>query len=51
MKPTVSERMALAPEGSAMRRMVGSRVAKSWSRATTAAPVTRLKRVDLPALV
>ena len=31
--------------------MVGSSVANSWSSAITAAPVSALNRVDLPALV
>ena len=51
MKPTVSERIALRPSGSAMARMVGSSVAKSMSLASTPDPVSRLKSVDLPALV
>jgi hypothetical protein len=31
--------------------MVGSSVSNTWSLAETAAPVSRLKSVDLPALV
>jgi drug/metabolite transporter (DMT)-like permease len=42
----------LAPvDGSVEARIVGSRVAKSMSLAITSAPVMRLNRVDLPALV
>ena len=39
------------PSGSSMRRVVVSRVAKSMSLAITSAPLRRLSRVDLPALV
>ena len=51
MKPTVSDRIAVRPDGSASRRMVGSRVANSMSSAITADRVSRLNSVDLPALV
>ena len=52
MKPTVSERIALRPDGSFSRRMVGSRVANSMvRRRRTSARVRRLNSVDLPALV
>ena len=51
MKPTVSDRIAGRPPGSLRRRMVGSSVANSMSLATTSDWVSRLKRVDLPALV
>jgi hypothetical protein len=51
MKPTVSDRITLRPEGSSVPRSVGSSVAKSWFSANTPAPVSALNRVDLPALV
>ena len=51
MKPTVSERIALSNPGSAISRIVGSSVANSRSSASTSARVSRLNRVDLPALV
>ena len=51
MKPTVSDRMTRRPPGSSTARIVGSSVAKSMSFASTAAPVSRLNSVDLPALV
>ena len=51
MKPTVSDRIALRPDGSSICRTVGSSVANSWSAATTEARVKRLNRVDFPALV
>jgi hypothetical protein len=51
MKPTVSDRITLRPEGSVTPRIVGSSVAKSMSLASTSAPVMRLNSVDLPALV
>ncbi len=51
MKPTVSERIAVRPEGSVIWRMVGSRVANSMSSTFTPASVSRLNSVDLPALV
>ena len=51
MKPTVSDSMMRRPLASFTSRMVGSRVSNTWSRAATAAPVKRLKSVDLPALV
>ena len=51
MKPTVSEAITLRPEGSTTPRIVGSSVAKSMSLARTSAPVIRLNKVDLPALV
>jgi hypothetical protein len=51
MKPTVSDRMMSRPDGSRTRRMVGSSVANSTSFAITVARVSRLNRVDLPALV
>ncbi len=38
MKPTVSDRMTWARDGSVSSRMVGSRVANTWSRASTPAP-------------
>ncbi len=51
MKPTVSDRIRRRPLSSRTSRMVGSSVTKTWSCAATAAPVSRLKSVDLPALV
>ena len=51
MKPTVSDRMMVRPLGSTIARMVGSSVANSRSLAITAALVSRLNSVDLPALV
>ena len=38
-------------DGRTTPRMVGSRVAKSWSRASAEAPVSRLKSVVFPAFV
>ena len=51
MKPTVSETTIRRPRGSAILRMVVSRVANKASSAATPAAVSRLNRVDLPALV
>ena len=51
MKPTVSDRMQGRPSGSFRVRKVGSKVANSMSWATTSDAVSRLNRVDLPALV
>mmetsp|Transcript_12531 Transcript_12531/g.35412 ORF Transcript_12531/g.35412 Transcript_12531/m.35412 type:complete len:313 (-) Transcript_12531:236-1174(-) len=53
MNPTVSVNSACCPAGRATRLVVGSRVAKSWSAASTPAPpsVRRFSSVDLPALV
>jgi GTPase len=51
MKPTVSVSRSVRPSGSTSWRVVGSRVAKSLSAASTCAPVSWLRRVDLPALV
>ena len=45
------EALTLRPEGSTTPRIVGSSVAKSMSLARTSAPVIRLNKVDLPALV
>ena len=50
-KPTVSVRVTARPSGSSARRTVGSRVANSASSTRTPAPVIRLSRLDLPALV
>ena len=51
MKPTVSDRIISSPDGRRTRRMVGSRVAKSWASTKTSARARWLNRVDLPALV
>ena len=51
MKPTVSDRIAVRPEGKTKRRIVGSRVANSISPAGTEDRVNRLNSVDFPALV
>ena len=51
MKPTVSDRIALSKPGSRISRIVGSSVANSRFSANTLRPVSRLNRVDLPALV
>ena len=51
MKPTVSDRIAWRPDGKPRRRIVGSSVANSMSPATTDERVSRLNRVDFPALV
>src|SRR5690606_42149381 len=50
-KPTVSVTRTVSPPGSWSRRVVASRVAKSRSSTSTPASVSRLSRVDLPALV
>ena len=51
IKPTVSDIITSGPVSSSTRRIVGSKVAKSISFATTLAPVSRLNSVDFPALV
>jgi hypothetical protein len=51
MKPTVSVASRVRPSGSRNWRVVGSSVAKSLSTARTWAPVSLLRREDLPALV
>jgi hypothetical protein len=51
MKPTVSAMMISRSRGKRRRRVVGSRVAKSLSSASTSLPVRVLSSVDLPALV
>jgi len=51
INPTVSDRIAVRPDGRTTLRMVGSRVANSISFAMTAESVNRLNRVDFPALV
>ena len=48
MKPTVSVNSAQCPAGSSTRRVVGSRVAKSWLATNTSERARRLSRVDLP---
>src|SRR6516165_3507667 len=50
-KPTVSVRVNQRPEGVRARRTEGSRVANSESSTRTPAPVSRLSRLDFPALV
>ena len=51
MKPTVSDKITRRPDGRRSPRIVGSKVANSWSLATTSAPVRALNNVDLPELV
>lgn len=51
MKPTVSVMRISCPPARVRRRVVGSRVAKSLFSARTSAPVSLLRREDLPALV
>ena len=51
MKPTVSDSSTLRREGKVTERMVGSRVANMRGDSSTAAWVSALKSVDLPALV
>ena len=50
-EPIAGNSVACLPDGSAIRRIVGSSVAKRRSLATTSDRVRRLKSVDLPALV
>ncbi len=47
MKPTVSDRITRRPEGRRRPRMVGSRVANSWSCACTEAPVSAFEQGGL----
>jgi hypothetical protein len=47
MKPTVSDRITLRPEGSSVPRSVGSSVAKSWFSANTPAPGQRVEQGGL----
>ncbi len=51
MKPTVSVMITSRSRGKRRRRLVGSRVAKSLSSASTDEPVSALSSVDLPAFV
>ena len=51
MKPTVSLSSTRRFDGSMNCRTVGSSVANMRASATTPAPVSRLNKVDLPALV
>src|SRR5699024_361963 len=50
-RPTVSVNTAGRPSGSSARLVVGSRVANKAFCTRTPAPVIRLRRLDLPALV
>ncbi len=51
MKPTVSLNSTRRREGKVNGRTVGSSVANIFASASTPARVSRLKSVDLPALV
>ena len=51
MKPTVSDKTTFCPEGNLRARIVGSSVANNISSAITLDLVSKLNRVDFPALV